>query len=90
MTILAQRGILASNTKEGKMLSVTISSEDVKKYISPEISLSVINSDDNCVVSGETAIIDDLKERFTNDNVIYKEMRNTRAFNRKSRNNTVK
>lgn len=80
IAILIKRGKLANKSKEGRMISVNLSCEEVKEFLGEEISLSVVNSDTNCVVSGSISAIDLLKEKLEKRGVHYVVLRNTRAF----------
>lgn len=78
--ILITRGRLTSKSPEGRMLSVYLSDNEINKYIDENISLSVINSDRNCVISGDILNIEKIKELLIKDQVDYVELKNTRAF----------
>lgn len=80
ITILIQRGKIANDSKEGRMLSVSLSSDEIKRFLTHEISLSVVNSDTDCVVSGSIEAIDVLKSSLAESDIHYVELRNTRAF----------
>lgn len=80
ITILIKRGELANRSKEGRMLSINLPFDAVKEFLGNDISLSVVNSDSNCVVSGSIDVIDRLKEILDKKGSSYVVLRNTRAF----------
>jgi len=80
ITILIKRGELANRSKEGRMISINLSSDAVKEFLEMDISLSVVNSDSNCVLSGSIDAIDRLKEILDEKEISYAVLRNTRAF----------
>lgn len=80
ITILIKRGELANRSKEGRMISINLSSDAVKEFLEIDISLSVVNSDSNCVLSGSIDAIDRLKEILDEKEISYAVLRNTRAF----------
>lgn len=80
LKILVERGKLAKESKEGRMLSVSLDPESAKKYTSSNISLSVINKANMCVLSGTPEDIEKLQETLDADKVSYRKLINTRAF----------
>ncbi len=78
--ILIKRSQLANKSEEGRMLSISLSGKEISKYISENVSLSVINSDNNCVISGDISNIEKIKSLLLEDNVEFVELSNTRAF----------
>lgn len=57
LLLVAIRGKLVSQLPKGSMLSVRTSYESLLEILSEDISVAAVNSDQLCVVSGETAAI---------------------------------
>jgi len=57
LTVVAKRGALMQKLQKGSMLSVTLSENELKQILPESLDISVINSSNLCVVSGEDSDI---------------------------------
>ena len=58
LSLVAFRGRLFETLPGGSMLSVYLSEEDARPWISPQLSVAAINGPGQCVISGPSAAID--------------------------------
>ena len=63
LTLVELRGRLFETLPEGGMLSVPLSEDELKPYMTPELSISVINGPKLVVVGGPVAAIETLQKR---------------------------
>jgi acyl transferase domain-containing protein/thioesterase domain-containing protein/acyl carrier protein len=69
LTLVELRGRLFETLPEGGMLSVPMSEEDLKPYMTPELSFSVINGPKLTVVGGPVAAIEALQQRLAEQEI---------------------
>ncbi len=80
LSLVVYRGQLMQNMKEGTMLSIRMSEDQVLPYLSNEISLAAVNAPDACVVAGTHEAISALKNRLEAEGEICRELRTSHAF----------
>jgi acyl transferase domain-containing protein/thioesterase domain-containing protein len=80
LRLVAARGRLMQSLPPGSMLAIPLSEKDVQPYLSPEISLAVLNSASMSVVSGETDKIDNLANLLSEKGIEGRILRTSHAF----------
>ncbi len=80
LDIVMKRAKLMQQLRRGKMLSVMLEEEDILKYVSDEICISVRNGKNNYVLAGTGEAIERLKEALDEDDIRYRELRTSHAF----------
>lgn len=83
LKLVAARGALMQQQPTGTMLSVALAEDAVQSYLDNGIELSVINSPNASVVSGENAKIELLEKRLAGDGVRYIRLHTSHAFHSK-------
>lgn len=78
--IVAKRGELMQSMPTGKMLSVPINPDEIKKIISNDLDIAAYNTSNSCVVSGEYQSIEDTKKTFQKNGVHFVELKTSHAF----------
>ena len=78
--MLYHRGRLMNELPEGDMLSAVISENRAKAFISNDIDLAAVNSDDQCVFSGSKESIAELNFKFEELGIICKIIETSHAF----------
>ncbi|MEM7187249.1 MAG: SDR family NAD(P)-dependent oxidoreductase, partial [Bacteroidota bacterium] len=61
LKILTERARLMSSVPEGDMIAIGATAEEVKEYMSPELSIAAVNTVDACTISGTAEAIGRLK-----------------------------
>ena len=64
LALVAARGRLMQSLPAGTMLAVRLKEEEIKPFLSTEISLAAVNGASLCVLSGLLPAIDKLREDF--------------------------
>lgn len=67
--IIYKRGLFLESAKEGQMLSISLSADEIKPYLTPEVDLAVINAPELCVISGKESDIAKLENQLANDKI---------------------
>lgn len=80
LRLIAERGRLIQELPGGEMLAVRLSEEKLLPYLNEELSLSVINSPQLCVVSGESTAIEELANRLKTDGVVTTRLHTSHGF----------
>jgi len=80
LSLVAARGRLMQSLPAGSMLAVPLSEQDVQPYLGAEISLGVISSPSSCVLSGASAAIYNLKEKFHGQSIETRLLATSHAF----------
>jgi amino acid adenylation domain-containing protein len=83
LKLVAARGALMQQQPTGTMLSIALSEDAVESYLDQDIELSVVNSPNASVVSGENDKIDLLEKRLAEDNVRCLRLHTSHAFHSK-------
>lgn len=82
--LVATRGRLMQKLSGGSMLAISLSEKEVQPFLNERLSLSTINSPSFCVVSGEKAAIEDLKEELSKNSVNCRLLHTSHAFHTKA------
>ncbi|MFD8336404.1 SDR family NAD(P)-dependent oxidoreductase [Streptomyces solisilvae] len=69
LSVVVRRGEILADIVGGAMLSVTASEEDVRRRLTPALSLSVVNGPRMCVVSGPGEAIEAARADFAADGI---------------------
>ncbi|MDB9371274.1 beta-ketoacyl synthase N-terminal-like domain-containing protein [Nodularia spumigena CS-586/05] len=80
LMLIAIRGRLMQNLPPGNMLAVRLSEEELQPFISQELSLSCVNGEFLCVVSGPTKAIENLKTQFSKQEIVFRDLHTSHAF----------
>ncbi|MFT5822224.1 MAG: phthiocerol/phenolphthiocerol synthesis type-I polyketide synthase E [Crocinitomix sp.] len=62
LKLILKRAQLMNEMERGSMLHVNLAADKVQEYISSNISIAAINTDDTCVISGQTELIKETAE----------------------------
>ena len=79
LSIVMKRAELSETLGEGRMVSVELSAEQVRPYLTENLSIAAINTPDSCVISGPLADIKDLTGVLTLHNIPFTELKVTVA-----------
>ncbi|TVZ41164.1 amino acid adenylation domain-containing protein/natural product biosynthesis luciferase-like monooxygenase protein [Alteromonadaceae bacterium 2753L.S.0a.02] len=80
LAIVVKRAELMQSCREGSMLSVFISAEEVAPLLFGSLSIAAVNSDERLVVSGDADEIQKLRERLDFDSIPNSMLRTSHAF----------
>lgn len=80
LKLVAERGRMIQSLPSGKMMAVRLSEEQVKPYLSDEISLAAINAPKLCVLSGTHQAIEELSFKLEEQGVITRLLHTSHAF----------
>ena len=86
LRLIAVRASLVDDLPQGAMLSVMLSEQELLPLLGPELSLSLLNGPNNCVVAGTPAAVDELEKLLSEREVISRRVRNGHAFHTKALN----
>jgi len=78
--LVALRGRLMQSMKGGSMISVNLSETDVRPWLRTGVELAVVNGAEQCVLSGETGVIEALGTALEGAGVIHKVLRTSHAY----------
>lgn len=80
LKLVTKRGQLIYDLEEGKMLSVMLSANKVRRYLNKTISLAAINGPSHCVLSGSCNAIYALQDKLKQDDVQHRILNTSHAF----------
>jgi acyl transferase domain-containing protein len=80
LKLVAARARLANELPQGFMLAVMLPEKELLPMLSGQLSISLINSPNLCVVSGPAAKMSDLQNQLAEQEVIFRPVRNAHAF----------
>lgn len=75
LSLVVQRAKLMSQTQKGSMISVGLSEQDIKPFLSSDVNIAAINSPESCVISGTIDAIDHLYEKLEAQNISCSKLR---------------
>jgi acyl transferase domain-containing protein/acyl carrier protein len=78
--LVANRGKMMQELPTGLMLSVPLSPQEIKPFLTSEIDIAVINEPSRCVVSGTIIAIEKLAELLTSKNIESRRLHTSHAF----------
>ncbi|MDV7395783.1 acyltransferase domain-containing protein, partial [Arthrospira platensis SPKY1] len=80
LELVAERGRLMQELPGGAMLSVPLTEEALRPYLTPDLALAAINAPALCAVSGDFDAIAALEARLAADGVDYRRLHTSHAF----------
>jgi acyl transferase domain-containing protein len=80
LKIVVCRGKLMNTIAPGAMLSVAMTTDEVRPFLNQEIALAAVNSPENLVISGTLASIDNLTQTFRDLNISCVKLHTSHAF----------
>ena len=83
LRLIAIRAKLVSNLSQGAMLAVTLTEKELIPLLEEDLSLSLINSPNLCVVAGAEERVARFEEVLKEKGVLYRRVQNAHAFHSK-------
>ncbi|HEV2705773.1 MAG TPA: beta-ketoacyl synthase N-terminal-like domain-containing protein, partial [Pyrinomonadaceae bacterium] len=80
LALVATRGRMMQSLPTGAMLAVNLPPHEVEPLVGAQLSLAAVNSPSLCVVSGESAAVEELAERLTRREVNCRRLHTSHAF----------
>ena len=80
LRLVAARGEIIQRLPRGAMLAVSLTPLEAEQFFSEQISLAAINSPSLCVLSGTIEAIEQLEQRFVDEDVICRRLHTSHAF----------
>ncbi|MCH8559030.1 MAG: acyltransferase domain-containing protein, partial [Balneolia bacterium] len=80
LKLIAMRGKIMQELEKGSMLTVMLSPAEAGPYLNERLSVSVINTPSSCVISGDDAAINELKELFDAKEINSRVLNTSHAF----------
>ncbi len=80
LMLVARRAALIEALPEGGMLAVPLSESEVQPYLSNAINLAVTTGPHMCVLSGPVAILAELEERLSEQEILFRRLETKHAF----------
>ncbi len=69
LSLVIKRGELMNTMQPGAMLSVNIREDNVKKYLTPVLSVAAVNGPEQIVFSGNETAVNELIEKLDNEDI---------------------
>ena len=80
LKLIAARAKLANELPQGSMLAVMLPEKELLPMLSGQLSISLINSPNLCVVRGPLSKMGDFQKQLAEQEVIFRPVRNAHAF----------
>lgn len=80
LRLVAARGRLMQGVPPGSMLAVQLGADEVRERLVEGLAIATVNAPGACVVSGPTALVEELAERLRTDDVACTALRTSHAF----------
>ncbi|MFZ4831861.1 beta-ketoacyl synthase N-terminal-like domain-containing protein [Rouxiella sp. Mn2063] len=80
LVFAAQRGRMMASLQPGMMLAVELSAEQCQQWLSEDISLAAVNSENSCVLSGSEAVISACESQLRCQHIRCKALNVSHAF----------
>ncbi|HTR42238.1 MAG TPA: SDR family NAD(P)-dependent oxidoreductase [Pseudomonadales bacterium] len=80
LKLVATRAKLANELPQGSMLAVMLPEKELLPMLDGQLSISLINSPNLCVVSGPVSKVSDFQSQLTEQEVVFRPVRNAHAF----------
>jgi len=80
LRLVAVRARLVNDLPQGSMLAVVLSEDKLLPLLGEQLSISLINGPDLCVVAGPVAAMADFQRRLQEREIIFRPVRNAHAF----------
>ena len=78
--IIVKRAQLMDKAPKGAMVSIAATVEDIKPFLTPDLSIAVINTEQSLVVSGNHAAIQDLISTLVENKISHVVLKTSHAF----------
>jgi len=83
LKLIAKRAELVSSLPPGRMLAVTLPEKEILPLLDEQLSISLINSPDLCVVAGAEESVNKFEKVLSRRNILYRRVQNAHAFHSK-------
>jgi acyl transferase domain-containing protein len=80
LKLVALRGRLMQSAPRGSMLAIALSEHEIVPLLNHELSLASVNSEQLCVVAGNTTLIDQLATKLAAEDVYCRRLHTSHAF----------
>lgn len=80
LMLVANRGRMMQELPGGSMLSVKLSAEEVKVYLSDDVSVAAVNGPSLCVISGPHESVESINTRLEAAGVVCRKLHTSHAF----------
>jgi acyl transferase domain-containing protein len=80
LMLVANRGRMMQELPGGSMLSVRLSADEVKSYLSDEVSVAAVNGPSLCVISGQHDAINSIQVKLEQSDIACKKLFTSHAF----------
>ncbi len=80
LAVIARRGRLISALPRGSMLAVLAAAENLKRFISEEVSLAAKNAPGFCVLSGPSSAIERTEQALVKESIACRRLHTSHAF----------
>jgi acyl transferase domain-containing protein/thioesterase domain-containing protein len=84
ISLVCARGTLMKKVGEGAMLAIGQSETEVTRWLSPELELAAVNSQEQCVLSGPVAAIAGLQAQLKKEGIASHRLETSHAFHSRS------
>ena len=89
LKLVLKRAQLMSKIDEGSMVSIGKPEIDIIPMLNDNLSIAAVNTDDSCVISGNKKDIDKLKNKLSEMEISFIELKTSRAFHSVMMDDTV-
>jgi acyl transferase domain-containing protein len=80
LAFVAERGRLMERLPSGAMLAVLLPEDEARAFVAPPLSLAVVNSPEQCVISGPHGAVEALEARLEAAGIACTRLRTSHAF----------
>jgi acyl transferase domain-containing protein/acyl carrier protein len=80
LKLIVKRAQLMNEMERGSMLSVDLSADKVIEFISSDLSIAAINTENSCVISGSTRSINLISDLLTSKEIPFAKLKTSHAF----------
>lgn len=80
LALVTQRAQLIQKLPGGAMLGVPLTEEEVRSFLSEELSLSAVNAPSMCVLAGPTEAVDELERSLLEQGIACRRVQTSHAF----------
>lgn len=84
LRLVAARAALVDELPQGAMLSTLLAEDELLPLLGPDLSLSLVNGANNCVVAGPAPAVEEFERLLDSRDVISRRIRNGHAFHTKA------
>ncbi len=83
LKLIARRAKLVNDLPRGGMIAVTLPEKEILPLLDEQLSISLINSPELCVVAGAEDSVNKLEEVLSSRDILYRRVQNAHAFHTK-------